>query len=130
MLKKYSYPLLVFTPVIALLIWLGIILCHIYGGEKIPVRIKGYDPRGLLSGHYIFYTLDWENTDCSRFPDNLCPEKEFEKLKYGRYYVPENLGAPLEKELNQPENTAEILFSYQKGKQPFILKLLINGKEY
>lgn len=132
MLKKYTYPLLVFTPAIILLIWLGIILCQIYGGNKVNVRIQGYDPRDLLSGRYIRYTLDWKNTDCTQFADNLCPENEFSKYKltYGRYYVPENLAKPLEKALADRNNKAELIFSYQKGKQPFILSLSVNGKEW
>lgn len=132
MSKKFVYPCLVFMPIILLFVWVGTILYQIYGSATVNVRILGYDPLDLLSGHYIRYTLDWQNTDCRQFAGDICPKALFNAygLNYGRYYVPENLAKPLEEVLQNNENIAEIVFSYREGKQPFVLNLLVNGKEW
>ncbi len=126
MLKKYGYIALVFLPIIALLFWVAMIEVQRGQGKEVVVRLRGYDPRDLLSGHYIQYWLDWDKTDCSQFENNVCPIFSFERV--GRYYVPEDKALLLEKLIR--DNGAEMIFSYQKGMKPLVLKLLVNGEPW
>lgn len=50
-------------PVIALLAWTVKLETSYQSGMEIQVKIKGYDPRDLLSGHYIRYLLDLGSVD-------------------------------------------------------------------
>lgn len=126
MLKKYGYIGLVFLPVLILLLWVATIEIQIHQGQEVVVRIKGYDPRDLLAGHYILYQLDWDNTDCSQFENEVCPTNAFEHT--GRFYVSEKEAVAIEQQLRDNDVQAEIVFSYQRGFQPKALDLLLNGQ--
>lgn len=127
MLKKYSYAVLVFLPILIVLIWVASINIELAKAKQVTIRIKGYDPRDLLSGHYIYYQIDWNNTDCTQFEDNTCPRKAFKNAH--RFYIDETKASDLEKKLQNTDNIAEIIFSYRRGYTPLAQKLLINGKE-
>ncbi|MCO5112550.1 MAG: GDYXXLXY domain-containing protein [Bdellovibrionaceae bacterium] len=46
-----------------ILVLLGMVIKHhlnIESGGKVTLKILGYDPRDLLSGHYITYRVDYE----------------------------------------------------------------------
>lgn len=128
MLKKYGYIGFVFLPVLALLVWVATIEGQRYQGKEVVVRLRGYDPRDLLSGHYIRYQLDWDKTDCTQFENNVCPIFSFERT--GRFYVPEGKAALLEKVIQDSANEPAMLFSYRKGMKPLALNLLVNGKPW
>lgn len=128
MLKKYGYIGLVFLPVLILLMWVATIEVQRGQGREVVVRLQGYDPRDLLSGHYISYRLDWDKTDCSQFENKVCPIFSFERT--GRYYVPEEKAVLLERIIQNNANEAAMLFSYQKGMKPLALKLLVNGESW
>lgn len=128
MLKKYGYIGLVFLPIIALLVWIATIEVERHQGQKVIVRIRGYDPRDLLSGHYIQYSLDWDKTDCTQFENKVCPIFSFERT--GRFYVPENKATELEHIIQDNTNEAAMLFSYRKGMKPLALNLFVNGKSW
>lgn len=124
-------------PFIALLSW-TIYLCIIQKtGTEVRVVITGYDPRDLLSGHYIQYTIDWDKTDCHQFSNKECPEDEFcSKARWGRqcrFYIPEKHAQKLDKLFalrNQKDIIFEVIYSYQKGFEPLAKKLLINGEDW
>jgi uncharacterized membrane-anchored protein len=44
-------------PLLALLGWCGWLEWKLISGREVRVAIEGYDPRDLLSGHYIQYSL-------------------------------------------------------------------------
>ncbi len=46
------------VPIISLLLWCGLLEYNALSGEIIKVRAIGYDPRDLLSGHYLRFQLD------------------------------------------------------------------------
>lgn len=54
-MNKFAISVLV--PFIALLLWVVTLERNISGGIPIKVRVEGYDPRDLLSGHYIRFKL-------------------------------------------------------------------------
>lgn len=123
---------LILLPVVLLAGWCGFILWQVSTGEPVKVRLRGYDPRDLLSGQYINYTLDWEQTDCSQFKNDVCPKEEFGRYhkNRGRFYVPEHLAKALEQDIQNSNNVAEMVFSYREGRQPYVLNLLVNGKSW
>ena len=76
-MKKYLNSLLIASPVILLaILTIGMAVLRTSLPE-VTLRISGYDPRDLLSGHYIVYTIDWDDTDCKQFKDRQCPISEF-----------------------------------------------------
>lgn len=130
--KKMQNILIIFTPFFLILLWVG---CIVYGtlqGKEVKLRIQGYDPRDLLAGYYIEYTIDWNNTDCTQFENNICPKEEFtkKKLNRGRFYTTQEEAQKLEKELSNTQNKVEIIYSYRKNKYPYVLRLLINEKSW
>lgn len=55
-------------PVIFMAGWTGILNFERYGSQHdVIIAVSGYDPRDLLSGHYIDLSLNWKDTDCSQF---------------------------------------------------------------
>lgn len=137
MLKKYINWGLILAPAVLLLLWSIFLSVQLRNGQEVSIRIKGYDPRSILSGHYINYEIDWADTDCTQFADNICPELDFEKSLYakywgkaGRFYIAENRAEDLDRAVRHSDNVAEIVYSYQKGRQPFALRLLINGEDF
>lgn len=128
MLKKYGYAGLVFLPVMIMMVWVATIENERNLGREVVVRLRGYDPRDLLSGHYIWYQIDWDKTDCTQFEGGLCPKMAFEWS--GRFYVPENKAQALDKVVRDTNNTAEMVFSYKEGFKPYALRLLVNGESW
>ena len=76
MTKKINL-LLTAAPVLFLALLTAALAVMRAGLPEVTVRIAGYDPRDLLSGHYIAYTIDWENTDCGQFENGICPKEAF-----------------------------------------------------
>ncbi|MBQ4084714.1 MAG: GDYXXLXY domain-containing protein [Alphaproteobacteria bacterium] len=134
--KKFLILALSF-PFIALIVWTISLYIQQSTGTEIKVAIMGYDPRDLLSGHYIRYTIDWKKTDCSQFPNGICPKEEFcKQSRFGnqcRFYIPERHAEKLDRLFRRRNNTTmifEVIYSYQAGREPLAKKLLINGKDW
>ena len=100
----------------------------------------GYDPRDLLSGHYIRYRIDWDKTDLQQFENKSFTKQDFvdslNKTSY-RFYVSERHAKYLEKLLMETWNVKEenkkkieVVYSYKKGKHPIAKKLLVDGQPY
>jgi uncharacterized membrane-anchored protein len=60
-MNKILISLLV--PILALAGWTVMLQSHAVSGKAVRIRIKGYDPRDLLSGHYIRFALDTGELD-------------------------------------------------------------------
>src|SRR5690349_20108829 len=54
-------------PILALAVWVGLLQFRIISGQEVRLKITGYDPRDLLSGHYMQFRLDFGSV-------NPCPE--------------------------------------------------------
>lgn len=124
-------------PFVCLVIWTIALSWQRNNGQEVKVAVMGYDPRDLLSGHYIQYQIDWTRTDCSQFEANRCPEKDFcKEARWGRqcrFYIPENKARDLDKLFRQRNDTDmkfEILYSYQPGQKAVAKQLLINGQDW
>lgn len=99
-------------------------------GQEVKVAIRGYDPRDILSGHYISYTINWDDTDCTQFTDNLCPQTEFCHNENCKFYIPEASAEQLERLLNTSAQNFHIIYRYKLNQPPVALQLLINGQPW
>ena len=138
-------------PLICLIAWTGFLTYQQKNGQEVKVRITGYDPTDILSGHYIAYQIDWEKTDCNQFADRVCPKDNFCKrnklakiVSWGapcRFYVPEKYAQQLDETFRKSmtnflsddtiqKDIFEVVYSYQEGKDPIAKELLINGKDW
>ncbi len=136
-MNKRVLALLFFIPFTALALWAAWLYVQQSTGKEVKVAITGYDPRDLLSGHYIQYTIDWEKTDCGQFANGVCPENEFcKEERWGfqcRFYIPEKNAEELNRmfwQRNDTDMVFEVIYSYHKGSKPLAKQLLINGKDW
>ena len=136
-MKNKILAIALITPLICLAGWLIYLTFQRATGKEVIVSIQGYDPRDLLSGHYIRYTIDWEKTNCAQFENGLCPEEEFCKnARWGglcRFYVPERNAQELDGLFwlrNDSDLIFEVIYSYKKGSEPIAKQMLINGEDW
>ena len=136
-MNKKILALLLFAPLIALCSWTASLYARQAAGREVRVAVRGYDPRDLLSGHYIRYTIDWGRTDCGQFFNGVCPRNEFcKEARWGRqcrFYIPEANAKELDglfRRRNSTNMLFEVIYSYKKGSEPLAKQLLINGKDW
>lgn len=136
-MSKKILAIMLIVPFVGLFLWTMWLYTQQATGKEIKVVIAGYDPRDLLSGHYIQYTIDWAETNCNQFPDGICPKNEFCKdSRWGRqcrFYIPEKNANELDKlfrKRNATDMVFEVVYSYHKGHEPLAKELLINGKNW
>lgn len=136
-MNKKIIAFVFFAPFIALFTWTIWLYVQQSTGKEITVAVTGYDPRDLLSGHYIQYTIDWDRTDCSQFSHGICPKDEFcKEADWGRqcrFYIPEKNAQELDLLFSQRNTTDlifEVVYSYHRGTEPLAKQLLINGKDW
>lgn len=129
-MNKKGYRLyLLLLPFLGVAMWVCYFVAFIEHSTEIKLPISGYDPRNLLSGHYVAYRIDWDKADCNQADWNgACPIRTFKTSQ--RFYVPEESAYAIERAINQPNVKAEIIFSYQKGKTAVARDLLIDGKSF
>lgn len=66
---KIKHQPLVFAlvlPILALVFLAGFKAYKRYAGRELIVAITGYDPRDILSGHYLTYQLDLKGDVCEK----------------------------------------------------------------
>ena len=136
-MNKKFLMFLFFIPFVCLFCWTTWLYMQRETGKEVTVTISGYDPRDLLSGHYISFTIDWDKTDCTQFPDDICPKSEFcTETAWGRqcrFYIPEENAEKLNNLFlwrNSTGKVFEIVYSYHKGSEPLAKRLLINGTDW
>ena len=125
--KKLLIFSLVF-PVIVLLLW-TLSLTYYHHSEKrtVLIAVTGYDPRDLVSGHYVQLQPDWNATDCTQFEDNICPKKLF-RTSY-RYFLPQNEAKNLEVLLANRSQalSAQLQFIFIPNQEPVLKDLFLEG---
>lgn len=62
------------VPFVALLLWVISLELRLVSGTAIRIRVEGYDPRDLLSGHYILFRISMYDIDPCKDTarDNAC----------------------------------------------------------
>lgn len=110
--------------------WTSKVVTHANSMPEVVLPIKGYDPRDLLSGHYIAYQIDWDKADCRVFNRGRCPVSVFGKS--GRFYVPEDRARALDDAFRFGSGADEfaVVFAYRAGQKPIARRLLINGRPW
>lgn len=141
-MNKKIFLTLISIPFLVLAVWTGYMGYQSLYMPEVTIKIQGYDPRSILSGHYIAYRIDWDGTDCKQFPENICPQKDFDKATfdfYGyshgrhRFYIPQKDAPKLDNlflSANKNGDVFEVVYSYKKGFKPIAKRLLINGKPW
>ena len=126
-------------PILVLGLWVIFLTVKSITLPEVTVRITGYDPRDLLSGHYIAYTIDWAKTDCGQFENKICPEKEFKNYavrafwgRQFRFYIPEQYAKQLDDMFRngRGNHVFEVVYKYRSGVKPLAKDLLIDGKPW
>lgn len=125
MSKKVWLGLALAFPIVFLSIWVWYVDSGIKNAPEITIRAEGYDPRSLISGHYLYLRLNWQDTDCTQFKDNLCHPNRFESIY--KYYIPEDVAPILEKQIQQQKVKIDLVFAYPENKSPYLKKMLIDG---
>ena len=92
--------------------------------KEVQIAAEGLDPRDFLSGRYINLRLNWQKTDCAQFPDQICPQKAFEKAYH--FYIPEDKANHLEKLIETQNPPLSLVFGYKEGQTPRLKNLLMN----
>ena len=156
--KRFLLTVVVFIPFFALLGWTLYILDTRDKAVEVVLPIRGYDPRDLLSGHYINYEINIDkNRYCKKkvevytFKDKkgklrewkrgdfACLKVEIPGFKennwYGskRFYIPEKYAKKLDALFRKRNNTDmrfEVLYAVPERGGAIPKALLINGVEW
>ncbi|MBU0655726.1 MAG: GDYXXLXY domain-containing protein [Gammaproteobacteria bacterium] len=125
-------------------------------GEQVILPIEGFDPRDLLSGHYLIYQVDYgletgctehdvETSiclrpqrqmfaadalpeDCTLFIRGYCDGSADFRAGIERFYIPEEYAEALEKQVR--DKRGELVLSVDSQGNAAIRDLLINGKPW
>ncbi len=125
-MKNKLVALVLLVPFIVLTGWTLYALHFVRQSPEVVLPITGYDPRNILSGHYIRFQIDWQNADCRQADWNgVCPKADFKGVD--TYYIPENRARELERKLNSDAYQTEVVFAYQPGHHPVAVELRMNG---
>lgn len=157
MIKSKKGILIALTiPIVSLLLLVGYKKYVLSIGKEVTLPISGYDPRDLLSGHYLIYRINYgvkgvcastsskskkSGYVCLKpksfsyyWPDHceimikgICNRSRFE-AGIERYYVPEDEARKLEDLLRS--NKASIVLSVLKNGKTQIKDLLIDSTSW
>lgn len=154
-MRKQTFLFFALLLPIVILLALTFYKKHILeSGTEVILPVSGYDPRDLISGHFIRYKVEYgvnnicpanaehqtgyvcldNKTFSLSFPENcklfirgICKYSEFQ-AGIERYYIPENVAPDLDK--NVKDNKASIILSVTSNGHAQVKALLINGKSW
>ena len=156
--KKILLGAAVFAPFVALLVWIFYTYNVRDNAVEVVLPIQGYDPRDLLSGHYIEYRIRVDNghkcisgIDTQMFTDEQGKLREWKRGDFAclelyvpgfkqsnwtrpkRFYIPqehaENLDA-LFRRRNDTSMRFEVVYAVPEKGEAIPKALLINGVEW
>lgn len=126
MKRNYIVGAILALPVILLFLWVINIQEKVAKAPSVMVSVTGYDPRDLLSGHYILLLPQWEKTDCSQFKENICPEADFDY--HYRFYMQEDYAQKLDRVIRKTENLdMKLEFAFPEKAYPIVKELYIEN---
>ena len=142
-------------PIVALGILTGYKHYKVTAGAEVILPIEGYDPRDLLSGHYLTYRVNYETKricelgkgknhtgyiclepryfsyfkpkNCQMVIKGTCDRSRF-KAGIERFYIPENQAKKLDKDVRSKKGS--IVVSVTPDGHAQIKDLLIDGKPW
>lgn len=151
--KKALLAALIF-PILALILLTAYKKYKLAFGKEVQLSISGYDPRDLLSGHYLTYRVDYDAKNicskvtrkvpgyicleprrfhfskpegCKLFIKGTCNRNRFE-AGIERYYIPESEAKRLDKDVRSNKGSIVIMVAANGKAQ--IKELLIDGKSW
>lgn len=151
--KKALIAALLF-PIIALAVLTGYKKSVLSYGTEVTLPISGYDPRDLLSGHYLIYQIDYgvsgicpdnsphdagficletktfsyvEPESCAQLIRGVCHYSRFE-AGIEKYFVPEDKAKELEDRIRS--KSASIVLSIPKSGHAQVKELLVEGQPW
>lgn len=101
---------------------------NLNSGKEVIIRMSGFDPFNILSGHYLDLRTDFSNTDCSQFKDNKCPTHKF-NYRY-KYYLPEFDAKAIDTLIMTLNPQINLVFIYNDSTKPHVKNLLIDNMEW
>jgi len=151
-----SRKILLVTLMIPILALLGLTtskISNLFMGREVELPIVGFDPRDLLSGHYLVYRVDYgvanlcatpeeapgfvcldnrtftqdKPDGCSLFIKGSCNHLRFE-AGIERFYIPEEKAAMLDQIVRGKQ--ASIVISITGAGHAQVKNLLVNGKPW
>lgn len=152
--KKSALLIALLIPIIVLMALTAYKKYLLESGYEVTLPVYGYDPRDLISGHYVTYTVDYgvsnlcqnysqiqqgyicldtktfspqQDTGCQRFIRGTCNHGRFE-AGIEKFYIPENKAEILDKQVR--EKQASIVISVTPDGHAQVKDLLINGKSW
>ena len=125
---KRLYMAAVIFPILTLAGWVGFLQYSLWHQPRVQIAVSGYDPRNLLSGHYLSLQLDWDKTDCRQFSGAVCPQERF-RDRYV-YYVPETDARALERLIAEGKHRIELRFAFPAEGEPRIVDLWLDGEPW
>lgn len=128
MSKKVWLGLALAFPIITLSAWTWYVEEGIKNAPEMTIRAEGYDPRSLISGHYLYLRLNWQDTDCTQFDDDLCHPNRFESVY--KYYIPEDVAPQLDKAVRKKNVKVDLVFAYPENKNPYLKRMMINNEPW
>lgn len=159
-IQNKSLIVILLIPILSLILLTGYKAYKKSSGEELNLPIRGYDPRDLISGHYLTYQVDYDVEGvCKSFDNRIEYSEKFEAFiclqpKYfstshpkncQRYIKGECQGsrfiAGIEKFFIPEEhalklekliqnNSAEISISLQENGKAMVHDLLIQGQSW
>ncbi len=123
-------------------------------GMEVTLPISGYDPRDLLSGHYLIYRIEYgvggicptmdqrragyvclepkffsydEPAECNKLISGFCTNSRFE-AGIEKFFIPENKARYLERQIQS--KAASIVLSLTASGNTQVKDLLVDGKSW
>ena len=137
-MRKYLIIAAFCTSFLILFGWMSQVVLTDKNEPSVKLAITGYDPRDLLSGHYIQFQIDWDKSDCTQFTPPVCPKDRFGRAQ--RFYIPEEFAPALDRRFRSSaftrgasagkQDVFEVIYAYPKNAKPAPRQLLINGKDW
>lgn len=126
MKRSYITASILAFPIVVMFFWILMIQDKISKAETIMIAVTGYDPRDLLSGHYVVLRPVWDKTDCSQFENNICDQSKFD-YSY-RFYLPEQDAKYLDNVITRTlDFNMHLEFAMPNNSLPIIKELYIDN---
>ena len=121
----------IILPLICLISWVIFLQYQIMQKESIRLYVSGYDPRDILSGHYLSLQIEQEKNGCSYEYERdkiICQGYAFKRVY--QYYLEEEKGKTLERMLAKKDPTMELEFTLSPFVLPQIKSFYIDGQDW
>lgn len=132
-MTQKTKAVLTFVPFVFLLALTAYLQYASATAPRVVVAVQGYDPRDLLSGHYIAYAIDWNKTDMTQFREGVCSREAFDSfIGRQRFYIPEADAPALDAKFRRRGDlfSFSVVYACPKFGKPLARQLLINGRDW